>query len=272
MHWGGSVESKQGGEPDLRIRDVSHAFGGTAALVDVNLSLSSGVIGLLGPNGAGKSTLMNIASTALPPQQGEVSIAGHNVEDSAGRERARRLLGYLPQRFSVMNWASLRRNVTYAAWAQGIAPAECEARAEAALAVVGLDALADRRARTLSGGQRQRLGIACAIAHEPQVLLLDEPTVGLDPVQRCEIRDHLQLIGSGRTVLISTHIVEDLDRIADRILVLNHGRVIFDGGRDQLITENTTHSGGDRSLENAYVQLMRRVDTPKVDSSKAATK
>lgn len=257
MSWGGSAELSGSSEVDLRFWSVSHAFGGTQALVDIDLALSGGVVGLLGSNGAGKSTMLSIAATALPPQHGNVYVAGHSAEDRTGRELARRSLGYLPQRFSVMDWGTCRRNVTYAAWAQGIAPGECETRADAALTVVGLDTLADRRARTLSGGQRQRLGIACAIVHEPRVLLLDEPTVGLDPVQRSEIRDHLQLIGNGRTVLISTHIVEDLDRIADRILVLDHGRVIFDGVRDQLIAENSGLTASDCSLESAYVRLMR---------------
>jgi ABC-2 type transport system ATP-binding protein len=254
---GGSAEVDESRQVDLWFRGVSHTFGATRALIDIDLALSGGVVGLLGPNGAGKSTLMNIASTALPPQHGDVLIAGFSAEDPAGREGARRSLGYLPQRFSVMSWATCRRNVTYAAWAQGIAPEECETRADAALTVVGLDGLAGRRVRTLSGGQRQRLGIACAIVHGPRVLLLDEPTVGLDPVQRSEIRDHLRSIGDGRTVLVSTHIVEDLDRIADRILVLDHGRVIFDGVRDQLINENTAPTDSDRSLEGAYVRLMR---------------
>jgi ABC-2 type transport system ATP-binding protein len=121
---------------------------------------------------------------------------------------------------------------------------------------VDLEELAERPVRKLSGGQRQRLGIACAMVHSPRVLLLDEPTVGLDPVQRAELRDHLKVIGADRTVLLSTHIVEDLDRIADRLLVLSNGRIIFDGTRDELIAANTL-SGDERSLESAYIRLIR---------------
>jgi ABC-2 type transport system ATP-binding protein len=215
--------------PDLRFEDVSHSYGSVVALVDVDLALSKGVVGLLGPNGAGKSTLLNIASTALPPQRGRVYIAGRGTQSNRDRDEARRELGYLPQRFNLMNWATCRRNATYAAWAQGLPSEDCEQRAHQALRLVDLEELADRPVRKLSGGQRQRLGIACAMVHSPRVLLLDEPTVGLDPVQRAELRDHLKVIGADRTVLLSTHIVEDLDRIADRLLVLSNGRIILMG-------------------------------------------
>ena len=242
------------GVPDLELEDVSHSFRDRRALSGVSFSVSAGVVGLLGPNGAGKSTLLNIIATTLPPQSGSVRVAGHDLRSRPARESARREIGYLPQRFSVMGSASCLRNVTYAAWAQGVAPGECEDRAVAALEVVGLADLKDKRARTLSGGQRQRLGIACATAHEPRVLLLDEPTVGLDPVQRAEIRAHLRATAQDRTVVISSHIVEDLERTADRLLVLREGLVVFDGTVRDLV--DRAGPTGDGTLESSYIELM----------------
>ncbi len=120
-------------------------------------------------------------------------------------------------------------HVAFAAWANGVPDDRCQKAATGALDVVELNDLAGRRVRTLSGGQRQRLGIACAIAHEPDVLLLDEPTVGLDPLQRVQVRAYLARISERAIVLVSTHMVEDLAQVADRVLVLVDGRIAFDG-------------------------------------------
>lgn len=245
---------------DVRFESVSHSFGRVRALSDITFASSRGVVGLLGPQGAGKSTVLKLASTAFPPRSGTVRIAGHAPEDSGGRAAARRSLGYLPQRFSVMSWSTCRRNVAYAAWAQGVSADAREEKAQAALRAVDLDGLSDRQARSLSGGERQRLGIACAIVHEPRLLLLDEPTAGLDSVQRAEIRDQLHDLGSVRTVLLGTPIAEDLDRVADRILVLSRGSVLFDGRQDQLVTEQSGAGRGVATLGDAYVRLLTAAD------------
>ena len=239
----------RGVTPELELESVSFSYGKRVALRDITLSLPIGVTGLLGPNGAGKSTLLSIAATTLAPQAGAVRVAGRDTADRDGRAAARQKIGFLPQRFDLMSWSSGARNVSYAAWAQGVDPELCEEKARRALELVDLHQLADRRVRTLSGGQRQRLGIACALAHDPDVLLLDEPTVGLDPVQRSELRSHLAVVGSEKVVLLSTHLVDDLARIADRIVVISTGTIVFNGTLDEL-------HAADGDLEAAYVRIM----------------
>jgi ABC-2 type transport system ATP-binding protein len=142
-------------------------------------------------------------------------------------EDARSRIGYLPQRFSLMMGASCLRNAAYAAWCNGVAARAAEDAALEALSMVDLDEKANDKAGRLSGGQRQRLGLACAIAHRPPVLLLDEPTVGLDPAQRIEVRRQLHAVAQTTCVLLSTHIVEDLAQMASRVLVLSGGRIAF---------------------------------------------
>lgn len=219
--------------PQISCAYLTFAYGRSLALSGVSLSLGRGVTGLLGPNGAGKSTLMRVLSTILPPSSGELTVDG-TVVDRQSTPALRRRIGFLPQRFDTMGGATVLRNVSYAAWAAGVEPTEAVERALEALAVVGLEERAEHRARELSGGQRQRLGIACAIAHQPAILLLDEPTVGLDPLQRAGLRNHLQQIGQTSAVLVSTHLVEDLSTISDSVIVLAEGRIVFTGSVDEL--------------------------------------
>lgn len=246
--------------PAMRItcESLSFSYGRRPALREVSFTLGTGVTGLLGPNGAGKSTLLAILATIQPPGGGTAAIGQHDLGAHAGRAGARTHIGYLPQKFDVMPRATAARNVAYAAWSSGIDPADCDAAALTALEKVGLEAKARHRASSLSGGQRQRLGVACAIAHQPQVLLLDEPTVGLDPVQRIQVRDHLHAIGESATVLVSTHIVEDLAQIASDLIVLDDGSTVFQGSVDELAAHakgTTTHQS---PIEAGYVALMAR--------------
>jgi ABC-2 type transport system ATP-binding protein len=179
----------------VSVRGVTHRYGRRVALADATLDLPVGVTGLLGPNGAGKSTLMKLLATAMPLQTGSVAVGDVPlVRDNL--TAVRRQLGYLPQRFEVMGWSTVRRNVEYAAWAHGLPSREAGERADRALVLLGLSDRAGSRARALSGGMRQRLGLACALVHEPRVLVLDEPTVGLDPAQRRGLRDAIAAAAS----------------------------------------------------------------------------
>lgn len=244
--------------PQIRCTDVTFSYGRSIALAGVSLSLGRGVTGLLGPNGAGKSTLMRVLSTILPPSSGELHIDG-TVVDQQSTPGLRRRIGLLPQRFDTMGSATVLRNVSYAAWAAGVAPSDAVARAQEALAVVGLEKRAEHKARELSGGQRQRLGIACAIAHQPAMLLLDEPTVGLDPLQRAGLRNHLQQIGRTSAVLVSTHLVEDLSTISDSIIVLAEGRVVFTGSVSELARLGAdSPTQGLTELEAGYAAVIHR--------------
>jgi ABC-2 type transport system ATP-binding protein len=194
------------------------------------------VTGLVGQNGAGKSTLLGVLATALEQSSGEIVFSGSSVK-AAGRDVYRRTVGYLPQRFDLMNWSTIHRNVAYAAWCNGIEAPSCYAAAKAALKHVDMYSLIDRRAGSLSGGQRQRVGLACALAHTPQVLLLDEPTTGLDPAQRAGLRSYLADYGRSAVVVLSTHLVDDLVAVADRVVALSEGRIAFDDSLGSLTTK-----------------------------------
>lgn len=236
----------------VSVAGVSHSYGKCRALSGVDLSLPVGVTGLLGPNGAGKSTLMKLLATAIGLQAGEISFGEQRL--GAGRlAGVRRLIGYLPQRFELMEWASVRRNVTYAGWAHGLDGADLDTAVDVVLGLVDLSDRGDARARSLSGGMRQRLGLACALVHHPKVAVLDEPTVGLDPVQRSGLRRSIAELGAGSAVLVSTHLVEDLAGVAEQVVVINEGRVRFSGSVEQLRelgeASNSQHSS---ALEAGY--------------------
>lgn len=242
----------------LELTGVSHRYGRHWALRDVDLAIGVGVVGLLGPNGAGKSTLLSIAATLMKPKSGKVSVMGRDVVDRAGRCAARSCIGLLPQRFALVPSMRVLDTVAYSAWVNGVPSTECTAKAGAALAAVGLDDLLDVRVRKLSGGQRQRVGIAAAIAHEPALLLLDEATVGIDPVARVQLRRYLLEIAEGRSVIVSTHLVEDVVQLCDRIVVLNRGRLVYDGGTESLVktVAATERSPLASPLEAAYERLL----------------
>lgn len=182
---------------------VSFKYGDNQALSQVSSTFGPGVNGLLGPNGAGKSTLLGLLATLREPTSGTVTLDGIRLHGES-REAVRKTIGFLPQRFDLMRWSSVERNVSYAAWAQGVDRSECVDRAHEALEIVDLVDASGKRVASLSGGQRQRVGIACAIAHRPTLVLLDEPTAGLDPAQRVQIRSYLDgwFQGVGGSVVV----------------------------------------------------------------------
>jgi len=243
-------------EPVVVCDGLTFGYRRTAVLDGVSLRLQTGITGLLGPNGAGKSTLMDIIATQRVPWAGSISIAGHPVETDQQIRWARQRLGYLPQRFDLMAASSCRYNVAYAAWCRGVAPKDCWAAADQALAVVNLGERAADKVGALSGGQKQRLGIACAIAHQPAVLLLDEPTVGLDPAQRIEMRHYLSVIAAQTCVLLSTHIVDDLSLLSAQVIVLDKGAIRFTGSVSDFQARATATADGVGTLESAYLAVL----------------
>ncbi|MGA5360076.1 ABC transporter ATP-binding protein [Streptomyces purpurascens] len=205
-------------------------YGGTRALDDVSLRLSAGVTGLLGPNGAGKTTLLRVLATALPADQGAFTVLGHDPGTARGRQEVRRRLGYLPQTpgfhpdftaFEFVDYVAILKEMT------GRADRHREVRR--VLEEVGLADVRGKRIRKLSGGMRQRVGLGAALVGDPGFLVLDEPTVGLDPEQRMRFRELIAGAGEGRTVLLSTHQTEDVAMLCHRVLVMAGGRVRFEG-------------------------------------------
>ncbi len=196
------------------------------ALATVSLDIGAGIFGLLGPNGAGKSTLMRILATLVEPSAGTVTVAGHDVR----RERAaiRRLLGYLPQEFGFYPRLTAYETLDYLALLSGLGR-ERRARIDEALSLVNLREVAGKRVGTFSGGMKQRLGIAQALLNRPRVLILDEPTAGLDPVERVRFHTLLAELAGRSTVLLSTHIVADVASTSSDLAVLQKGRIVYHG-------------------------------------------
>jgi ABC-2 type transport system ATP-binding protein len=214
----------------IELSGVSKTYGAIRALDDVDLELSYGITGLLGPNGAGKTTLMRILATLLSPTRGEVRIEGLDPSKPRDRLALRRRLGYLPQELGLYPRFTVFEFVDYLAILKEIEDrGERHRRVAAALAAVGLADAGRRRIRTLSGGMARRVGIAQALVGDPDLLVLDEPTAGLDPQQRARFRELLASLGEGRQVVLSTHLVEDVAAICTSVVVLWAGRVAFHG-------------------------------------------
>ena len=223
----------------IELEHISHRYRRRRSLVDISCEFDSGLWGLLGPNGAGKSTLLSILATLREPESGHFRVNGVDVSDDVNTIRS--MVGFLPQRFSLPLHFRIRRAVEYAAWARGVEPRECCVRAGAALDRGGLVDRADDRVQSLSGGMRQRLGIACAIVGDPAVLLLDEPTVGLDPASRIGVRSLLGELAEDRTVIVSTHLLEDLQEFVSQLAVLSEGELIFEGSYSDLESVGQKH-------------------------------
>lgn len=216
----------------LEIEDVSRRYDDVWALRRVSLEVDRGVVGLLGPNGAGKSTLMRILATLTRPTEGEVRWEGRPLAEAP--DRLRRVLGYLPQEFGIYPRLTAREFLRYLAAARGIAG---DRRVDELLALVNLQQAADRKLGSFSGGMRQRVGIAQALLNDPELLIVDEPTVGLDPEERARFRALLSELGGDRIVLLSTHIVSDVEAVAGRIAVLVDGQLRADGPPSELLAE-----------------------------------
>ena len=222
----------------ISLRGVGRTFGATRALADVDLELERGVIGLLGPNGAGKTTLLRLLATALPPSQGEVRVLGRDPEVPAERTDIRRRLGYLPQEVGFPRGFTAFAFVDYIAllkeWTE---PAARHAEVRRALDQVGLSDVATKRIRAMSGGQRRRVALAQALLGSPPVLILDEPTSGVDPEQRVTLRTVLAEIARTSIVVLSTHQTEDVAALCERVIVLDRGRVRYDGQVTELVRQ-----------------------------------
>jgi ABC-type multidrug transport system ATPase subunit len=213
---------------ELKLESVGYRYrGGHEAVAGVDLALGSGIVGLLGPNGAGKSTLMRVLSTLSKATAGRVLWRG---EDIARKPDAlRRELGYLPQDFGVYEALSAREFLAFLAAVKGLPARTSAARVAECLAMVGLEDVADRRLGGYSGGMRQRVGIAQALLNDPKLLIVDEPTVGLDPEERVRFRHLLAELAGERLVILSTHIVSDIEASAGTLGVMAGGRLGFHG-------------------------------------------
>jgi len=205
------------------------------ALNGIDLEISPGMFGLLGPNGAGKTTLMRILAGIVNPSGGRVSVAGNDLTYESGKQAVKAMLGYLPQELSMYPEMSAFQFVDYMAILKGMDDAnERRRKTEQVLNMVGLASEAGRKVKGFSGGMKRRVGIAQALVNDPQLLIVDEPTAGLDPEERIRFRNLLVNLAADRAVILSTHIVEDIGQTCRDMAVLSQGQVIFRGSPTDL--------------------------------------
>src|SRR6202171_2948821 len=241
----------------IELRGIAKTYAdGHEALRDVDLALGEGMFGLLGPNGAGKTTLLSILVLALEPSRGERRYAGLDPAKQSTRADIRKMLGFLPQDFQPIGHLSGAEYLIHCARMRqvGLSRRELERRARQLLDAVDLNDAANRPSGQYSGGMRRRLGIAQAMIHAPRLLVIDEPTPGLDPEERIRFRNLIAEVAESVAVVLSTHICEDIEATCDRIGVLANGAIVFDGRPGELM--RATGSGS--TLEDAYARELAR--------------
>lgn len=218
---------------ELKIKDLTKKYQDMAAVDGVSYTMTAGVYGLLGVNGAGKTTLMRMLCTLLRPTGGSITWDGRDIFEMDGEYR--RILGYLPQDFGYYPDFTVYDYLMYIASIKGLRPVTARARAEALLRQVGLAGAKDKKMKKLSGGMKRRAGIAQAMLGDPRILILDEPTAGLDPNERIRFRNLISELAEERLVLLSTHIVSDIEYIAGEILLMKDGRIKASGTIQELL-------------------------------------
>ncbi|WP_432485819.1 ABC transporter ATP-binding protein [Kineococcus esterisolvens] len=242
----------------LQVEGISFRYTGANALSEVTFTVGPGVTALLGVNGAGKSTLMSICAGLLTPKTGAVHIASHALYSRTHRRAALAAVSLMPQATSFPANLTARDVVTYLGWLRGLPRSAASARAEECLVAVGLHEVADRKCGTFSGGMTRRLALAQALVSQPEVILLDEPSTGLDPQQR---RGMVELIRAlPATVLLSSHVVEDVEDLAAHVIVLDGGRVVFDGTTAAL-TEGIEVTGRRSAVEAGFLRAIAAEST-----------
>lgn len=218
---------------ELKLIDLKKEFGTFVAVDHMNLTMTRGVYGLLGVNGAGKTTLMRMICTLLKPTNGSITCDGKDIFKMGGEYRS--LLGYLPQDFGFYPKFTVRDYLLYIAAIKGIRPVVARKRVKELISKVGLTKAANKKMKKLSGGMKRRAGIAQAMLNDPKILILDEPTAGLDPNERIRFRKLISELAEERLVLLSTHIVSDIEYVASEVWLMKDGKMVQRGTVDEII-------------------------------------
>jgi ABC-2 type transport system ATP-binding protein len=256
---------------NIELTSVTRSFGGNRAVDGVSLQAGPGVLGLLGPNGAGKTSLLRVLATVLPPSSGGIRLLGRDPRNSVQRREIRRRLGYLPQSLGYYPAFTVVEFVEYFALLKEVPTGRINKAVAAAVDRVDLGAKAKAKLRTLSGGMLRRVGIAQAIVNDPELLLLDEPTAGLDPEQRVGFRALLRDFGEAATVVVSTHLVEDVGAACSEVALMDAGHIVFRGTPAELIERGDGHEVGDAPLERGYSAVLHAArSAPRSDGGVAA--
>jgi len=241
---------------NIELSDLTRKFGRTIAVDGVTLDAGPGVLGLLGPNGAGKTSLLRMLATILPPSSGDLRLLERDPARPAQRREIRRRLGYLPQNLGYYPSFTVVEFVEYFALLKEMPPHIVPKAVATAIERVELGAKAKAKLRTLSGGMLRRVGIAQAIVNEPQLLLFDEPTAGLDPEQRVAFRALMRYFGQTATVIVSTHLVEDVGAACTEVALMSEGKIAFRGTPEELTARGVDHGVGDAPLERGYSAVL----------------
>lgn len=217
----------------IKIKGLNKSYGKIQVLEDVELEIDTGLFGLLGPNGAGKTTLMKILSTILPWKDGEVTIYDYDLLKEG--DKVRELLGYLPQHFHAPGQFTGKEFLHYVGSMKGVVDKkERTEQVDRLLNEVNLQSQADKKVKSYSGGMKRRLGIAQALLGNPKLIILDEPTAGLDPSERIRFRNVIEKLSKNYTIILSTHIISDIESSCEKLAVLNDGEVLFQGTTEAL--------------------------------------
>jgi ABC-2 type transport system ATP-binding protein len=241
---------------NVTLTDIHRSFGKNKAVDGVSLGLGTGVFGLLGPNGAGKTSLLRMLATVLPPSSGKIALLGRDPRSPAARREVRRALGYLPQNLGYYPSFTVVEFIEYFALLKEMPASAVPEAVAAAVERVDLGAKAKAKLRTLSGGMLRRVGIAQAIVNDPDLLLLDEPTAGLDPEQRVQFRALMRSCGESATVIVSTHLVEDVGAACSEVALMSSGKIVFRGTPEELTARGAGHGVGDAPLERGYSAVL----------------
>jgi ABC-type multidrug transport system ATPase subunit len=219
---------------ELTTDHLGKRYGQHWALRELSLRCQPGLLGLLGPNGAGKTTLMRMIATLLDPTEGTIAWNGQDIRRHG--EALRLVLGYLPQDFGIYPEFTGRQFLRYLAAMKCLPTPLARRRVDEVLEIVAMEQVADRKLPTYSGGMKQRIGIAQALLNDPELLMVDEPTAGLDPTERVRFRTLLASLTSDRVIILSTHIISDVEAVANRLVILQEGRMLVDTTPEALLT------------------------------------
>ena len=230
----------------LELKNVCKSYGNKAALKDFTYTFDNGIYGLLGANGAGKSTLMNLLTDNVSRNSGEILYDGREILDMG--KNYRELLGYMPQQQGFYENFSARMFLYYIAELKGIKKKEAKRQIEELLDIVNLSEVADKKVGGFSGGMKQRVLLAQALLGSPKILILDEPTAGLDPKERVNFRKYIHRLSEDKIIIVATHVVSDVETIADKILIMKDGELVADDSPEVLLK-----SVGGRNLEDVYM-------------------
>ena len=246
---------------ELTIERLSKRYGRDFALRELSLRIAPGLLGLVGPNGAGKTSLMRMIATLLSPTEGTIRWNGQDIRTHG--QSLRQVLGYLPQDFGIYPEFTGRQFLRYLAAMKGLPGSLLNRRVAEVIEMANLEKAADRKLPTYSGGMKQRLGIAQALLNDPELLIVDEPTAGLDPAERVRFRTLLASLTRNRIVLLSTHIISDVEAVANRLIILQGGRVLADTTPEALLaaTEGSVWSVTVDQMTALQLQASYQVST-----------